>query len=44
MKKFKLDVKSSIANEEDKSLKLADMLRIIKENNLVSVKNNFTLY
>lgn len=42
--KFKLDVKSSIADEEEKSLKLADMLRIIKENNLVSVKNNFTLY
>lgn len=44
MKKFKLDVKSSIADEEEKSLKLADMLRIIKENNLVSMKNNFTLY
>lgn len=44
MKKFNLDVKSSIADEEEKSLKLADMLRIIKENNLVSVKNNFTLY
>ena len=44
MKQFKMDVKSSIADEEDKSLKLAEMLKIIKENNLVSLKNNFTLY
>lgn len=44
MDRFNLDAQSSIANEEEKSLKLADTIKTIKENNLVSLENNFTLY
>jgi len=44
MKHFKMEAKSSIEDEEAKSAELANMLKIIKENNLVSLKNDFTLY
>ncbi|EDZ62265.1 biotin carboxylase [Sulfurimonas gotlandica GD1] len=44
MDKFNLDAESSIANEEERTLKLAEMIKKIKENKLVSFQNNFTLY
>ncbi|QOY52997.1 acetyl-CoA carboxylase biotin carboxylase subunit [Candidatus Sulfurimonas baltica] len=44
MNKFNLDAESSIANEEEKALKIADLIKQLKENNLVSLENNFTLY
>jgi len=42
--KFNLDAQSSIAYEEEKTLKLADSIRQIKGNNLVRLENDFTLY
>ncbi|WP_324172871.1 acetyl-CoA carboxylase biotin carboxylase subunit [Sulfurimonas sp.] len=44
MNKFDLGAKSSIANEEEKSLELKNLIKKIKENNLVSLKNKFILY
>jgi len=44
MQRFNLEVQSSIFDEEEKALKLAEFVKQIKENNLVSLKNNFTLY
>lgn len=44
MERFKLDAEHLIADEEEKMNKLAATIKIIKENNLVSLKNNFTLY
>ncbi|WP_373036370.1 acetyl/propionyl/methylcrotonyl-CoA carboxylase subunit alpha [Sulfurimonas sp.] len=44
MNKFNLEAQCSIADEEEKSIRLAKTLKIIKENNLVSLNNNFTLY
>ncbi len=42
--KFYLDAQSSIVDEEEKTLKLVGLVKQIKENNLVSLKNDFTLY
>ncbi|QFR48798.1 acetyl-CoA carboxylase biotin carboxylase subunit [Sulfurimonas lithotrophica] len=44
MDRFNMDAQSSISSEEEKTLKLAEMVKQIKENNLVSLQNNFTLY
>ncbi|MCW8838582.1 MAG: acetyl-CoA carboxylase biotin carboxylase subunit [Thiovulaceae bacterium] len=44
MEKFSLDAQSSISNEEEKALKLSEMVKQIKENNLVSLQNDFMLY
>ncbi len=44
MDKFNLDAQCAIADEEQKTIKLAQTIKKIKENNLVSLNNNFTLY
>jgi len=44
MDRFNLDSQCYIADEEEKTIKLANTIKVIKENNLVSLKNNFTLY
>ena len=44
IKKFNLDAQSSIANEEEKILKLAQTLKETKANNLLVLENDFTLY
>ena len=44
MSKFNLEAQSSIAYEEEKTLKLAETIKQIKGNNLVRLENDFTLY
>ena len=44
LQKFNLDAQHSIADEEKKAQELLKMVQAIKENNLVSLQNNFTLY
>uniref|UniRef100_UPI0025E3DCDC acetyl-CoA carboxylase biotin carboxylase subunit n=1 Tax=Sulfurimonas sp. TaxID=2022749 RepID=UPI0025E3DCDC len=44
MDKFNLDAECSIAKEEEKSLNLTRMIKIIKDNNLVALKNDFSLF
>lgn len=44
LSKFNLDSLCAIANEEKKTQQLANILKVIKENNLISLKNDFTLY
>jgi len=44
LQKFNLEAKSTIADEEKKVEELERMIKTIKENNLVSLKNSFTLY
>ncbi|MFT7004913.1 MAG: pyruvate carboxylase subunit A, partial [Sulfurimonas sp.] len=44
LSEFNLEAQCSIVDEEEKSMKLSKMLKVIKENNLVSLNNNFTLY
>ncbi|EQB39873.1 hypothetical protein M947_04650 [Sulfurimonas hongkongensis] len=44
MNMFNLDAQSSIANEEQTVLKLAEVVKQIKGNNLVKLENDFTLY
>ena len=42
--RFNLEAESLISQEEEKAEKLEQMLKELKENNLVSLQNNFTLY
>jgi len=44
MNKFNSDAQNSIAYEEEKVLKLADIIKQIKENDLVTLKDDFILY
>jgi pyruvate carboxylase subunit A len=44
MKKFNMDAISHIADEEEKYKKLAELVKNMKENNIVKFKNDFTLY
>jgi len=44
LKRFNLEAKSAIANEEEKMKQFEELIVAKKENNLVSLKNCFTLY
>jgi len=44
LEKFSFDAQSSLENEEKKLQELEEMIKNIKTNNLVSLKNSFTLY
>ncbi|WP_304544455.1 acetyl-CoA carboxylase biotin carboxylase subunit [Sulfurimonas microaerophilic] len=41
---FTFNTKSDVANEDEKFLELTAMIQELKENKLVSLQNNFTLY
>lgn len=44
MEKFTFDLESTVANQEEKIFELTERISKIKENNLISLKNDFTLY